>query len=195
MNRRMRCLLKIVYWLMLGLLIAGSAGASVYLRRANSLHLLIVREAAARNIDSRLALALVHDASRCEPSWSAGDRFGLLAVSRSELAGWNKALGAQREVFDLFDPELNLRIGFDRFAAIQKSWRDRRDPDRWALAEWMCGPERARVWAEAADHLTDPADAITDRALRVKIDGMLARLRPGSLNLRWPRIPTRADAS
>ena len=186
-------MLKIAYWLLLGLLIIGTAVASVYLRRANSLHLLIVREAAARNIDSRLALALVHDASRCEPSWSSGDRFGLLAVSRSDLASWNKALGTRREVFDLFDPELNLRVGLDRFAAIRKSWRDRRDPDRWALAEWWSGPERARAWADAADRLADPADAITDRALRVKIDGLLARLRPGALQLRSPWSPPQTD--
>jgi hypothetical protein len=182
----MRCLFKTLYWLLLAAAIIVAALGSLYLRRSNSLHDLIVTKAERHRIDPRLALALVHASSHCQPSWSEGDRFGLLALSKSDLTNAPAVAGRVAEVFDLFDPETNLELGFAKFARMREAWHRQQEPEAWALAEWFAGPEKTRNWAATTREKSGATDGIADQRLRAQIDGILSRIRPCSLSLSWP---------
>lgn len=182
----MRCLLKTLYWLLLAATIIVAALGCLYLRRSNSLHDLIVTKAERHRIDPRLALALAHASSHCQPSWSDGDRFGLLALSRSDLTNAPAVAGRAGEVFDLFDPETNLDLGFAKFVRLREAWHRQQEPDAWALAEWFAGTEKTRGWAAQASGKIGATDGIADPRLRAQVDGMLSRIRPCALSLTWP---------
>lgn len=182
----MRCLLKSIYWMALAAVIVTAALASLYLHRRNSLHDLIVAKAERYELDPRLALALVQACSRCQPSWSAADQYGLLALSQNDLIAWNRQQGVARELFDLFDPEANLDVGFDKYARMRVTWQRQRNPDAWALAEWFAGAEKTREWAARAATNESVTAGVDDNRLRAKIDGILGHVRPGTLKLVWP---------
>jgi soluble lytic murein transglycosylase len=134
---------------------AGSAWLALRIARENRYHrydALIVAAASETGLDPSLLWRLV----RRESGFRAGavgpsGEIGLTQITESAARDWaaaHRRPPPTRE--EMFDPELNLRIGAWYLARAVACWRERDRPEVFALAEYNAGRANAMRWAENA---------------------------------------------
>ena len=113
---------------------------------------MIVRDAASRhNLDPALIMAVI----KKESSFRANARgehgeYGLMQITPAAARDWGRR--HKRRIGShgmLFQPELNIEIGSWYLAQGMRDWKDHRDTEVLALAQYNAGPKRARKWARS----------------------------------------------
>ena len=172
-------LVKTGWWLAFFLLVAGFAAGTILLRGVHRMDAAIVRQAEATGADPRLVAAIVSAASRFDPAHVDGVRYGLMGLTTGDAALWSEAHGKTNGLtaFDLFDADLNLRIGSWTLVRRLDAWAARPDSRLWALAEFRADHATVERWAAVA-RPADPSAAIADPAARTFVRAVLVRSRP-----------------
>jgi len=124
---------------------------------------LIARMAEENHVDPLLVKAIVWRESRFQSDMTGrnGER-GLMQVSEVAAHDWAQANGnVSFSPSDLFDPELNLRIGCWYLSKALQRWNGRADAVPFALAEYNAGRSRVDRWVKAAQQKGQTVDART----------------------------------
>ena len=182
----MRLIAKTVYWLALAVLLGAAVLVSAYVRRSHQMDALIASVAAEQQVDARFAVALVQRSSGFDTAMATNGMHGLLALHPEDGQAWSRVTGAPFEVFDLFDPRRNLEIGLWKFSMSQLAWKDEREADVWALADWRAGRANASAWAAQRVHGDHALTSIGDPEVRSFVVDVLAASRRDGLRLRLP---------
>lgn len=183
----MKTFIKTIYWLFIAALIALAAFGSVVFRRSRQLETMIAREAAARDMDPRLLIALVEKCSGFQTTLATNECYGLLALTAGEGRAWAGANGTAFDTFDLFDPRKNLQIGAWKFQTALVEWSREKDPRIWALAGWKTNRETVRAWADAARSSSgDPLKQISDPRVRLLVADILRQTHREEFTLILP---------
>lgn len=179
----------IVFNLMVAALVA-SMGVAVRLRQIHRYGGLVLKMAAEYGVAPGLVAAVIWVESRFDPMrvGKAGE-VGLMQVTEGAAEEWAIEHGVPPPaVEDLFDPELNLRIGIWYLARALKRWADRDDPVIYALAEYNAGPTVAARWAAGAANAEDFIERISYPGTRDYVRRVCRRYRrPASLRIKRSR--------
>ncbi len=112
----------------------------------------LIRDAAGRhNISPYLVKAVIRQESGFRPYVVGGDgERGLMQIMPAVVIDWERGTG-RRCIHPglLFRPALNIEIGTWYLARALRNWREYRNAEALALAEYNAGRSRARAWAPA----------------------------------------------
>ncbi len=140
---------------------AGSGSLTSRRQRYDNL----ILEAATRNhVPPLLVKAVIARESSFNPyARGAAGEIGLMQITAGAVSDWARITGHDVPLTGLlFDPTLNIEIGTWYLGRALAQWREYRDAERLALAQYNAGRERAKDWAPK-----DPREAL--RLSRISI--------------------------
>jgi len=118
----------------------------------------IVGEAARRHhVSPFLVKAVIEQESGFDP-WVTGavGEVGLMQITTGAMRDWEEQTAQRCRLPGLlFDPRLNIEVGTWYLGKAQAKWRDYRDGDALALAQYNAGARNATRWAPE-----DPREAV-----------------------------------
>lgn len=154
-------------------------------RLVSSAHIhdrIVIREARAAGVDPRLVSAVIWKESRyrSDALGTAGE-VGLMQIMPATAADWARAHKVNPpKPADLFDPQLNVRIGTWYLARAHRDWKDHPQLEARMLAQYNAGPAVARRWARVATETgKDFQDCISYPSTQMYVDHILRRYRFG----------------
>lgn len=95
--------------------------------------------------------------------WALGgkDEIGLMQITAGAVADWERGTGKKCRLRGLlFDPRLNIEIGTWYLGRALARWREHRDSDVLALAQYNAGATNAARWSPK-----DPREEVSLRSI------------------------------
>jgi soluble lytic murein transglycosylase len=170
----------IVYWNTVAAVTLIALGAALWINRRHAIDEMIVQYSRPHGLDPRFVACVAWRESRFKPSArSSADAIGVMQISKEVGMDWARAHKIRdHEQQDLYDPDINIRVGTWNLARLMKRWSDKSDPLPYVLASYVAGPGHAARWDQLSGGDEDKfLESITFPVARDYVRDILKRYR------------------
>ena len=147
-----RTAVAIVYWNFVAAATLVAAGGAIRVSRLHAIDEMIVQYSRVHGMDPRFVACVAWRESRFKPgAVSPVGAIGVMQITRDVGIDWARAFNVtNHRKQDLFDPEINIRVGTWNLARLKKRWSHKKDPLPYVLTSYVAGPGHADRWDKAA---------------------------------------------